>query len=139
MYSADLNSSRNMSVVGSGSSLCSPGWPGVESFCFKLLSAKIYMPRIFFLILLSYTPSQPQFPLPSFPLPPLPSPLSHPSPPNTCQKKAGLPGMSTRHGLTSYSKIRHIAPHQGWTRQSSRRKRVLHAGKRVRNSPCSCS
>ena len=40
------------------------------------------------------------------------------------------------HSLTSY-KTRHMPLHQGWTRQLSRRERVPHVGKEVRDSLCS--
>lgn len=75
------------------------------------------------------------FSLPS-PSPPtsLPPLEASPSPPP--QKRAGLPGTSTKYGITSYSKTRHTFSHQGWTRPPSRRNRVPKAG-RVKDSPCS--
>jgi hypothetical protein len=45
------------------------------------------------------------------------------------QRIAGLPGTSTKHTITNYSKTRHISSHQGWTRHSSRRKSVPQIGK----------
>lgn len=50
------------------------------------------------------------------------------------KKKTCLPGLSTEHGLTSYGKTEPKPSYQGWTKQPSRRKRVLSAGKRVRDT-----
>lgn len=48
------------------------------------------------------------------------------------QKRAGLPGMSTKHGLTEYSKTQHKHSYQDWTRLPGSRKRVPSAGKSQR-------
>ena len=53
------------------------------------------------------------------------------------QKRAGLPGISTEHGITGYNNTRHNPSYQVWTKQINRRKGVPRAGKRVRDSPCS--
>lgn len=53
------------------------------------------------------------------------------------EKKSGLPGTLTKHSITSYSKTRHIASHQGWMRQPRRRKRFPQIYNRVRDSLCS--
>lgn len=73
------------------------------------------------------------------PLPPTPSPyltslLPRSSPPSTSLHK-GADLLETWHHITSYSNTRHIPSRQGWTRHPSRRKRVPHVGKRVRDSP----
>lgn len=65
-------------------------------------------------------------PISSFPASHLPS-ASH-------QKRADLPGMSTKHNTTSYNKPRLIALHQGWTKKSKRMKRVPQVGKSLRQS-----
>ena len=46
------------------------------------------------------------------------------------QKRAGLPVISTQHGVTRYKKTKNKPSYQGWTR-----KRVPRAGKRVRDTP----
>ena len=79
--------------------------------------------------------------LPSLPFPQVSS-LHFPFPPNSPhfaspQKRAALPGTSTKYSITSYNKTRHIFSRQSWVRQPSRRKRVPEAGKRVRDSTCS--
>lgn len=38
-------------------------------------------------------------------------------------EKSSLPGTSTKHTLTSYSRTRHMFSHHGWTRKPNRRKR----------------
>jgi hypothetical protein len=50
------------------------------------------------------------------------------------QKRAGLPGISTEHGIPRCNKTRHKLSHEGW-RQPCRRKRVPGAGTRVRDTP----
>jgi IS5 family transposase len=44
------------------------------------------------------------------------------------QKRAGLQGMSTKRGLTSYHQTRHKPSYQSWMRQSIRRKRIPRSG-----------
>lgn len=74
-----------------------------------------------------------------FPLPPLVSPPPPPLDPplfTSPQKRAGLSRTPIKYGLTSYNnKTRPVFPHQGWTRQPSRRNRVPKAGRRIRESP----
>jgi hypothetical protein len=48
---------------------------------------------------------------------------------------AGLPEISAKHHITSYSRTRHTPLHQVWMKQASRRKRVRGAGQRVRYHP----
>lgn len=87
-------------------------------------------------ILLSYITSTLKFNLPlllpGFPLPPF-STSSNP-PPFPFRERTGLPEISTKYGLTSYNKPKHILSYQDWTRQTSRRGKVPSAGKRVRNT-----
>ena len=52
------------------------------------------------------------------------------------QKRAGLPGISTKH-VKSYNKTRHIAYYQGWSKQPRRRKTVRKVSIRVKDSSCS--
>lgn len=59
-----------------------------------------------------------------------PSPL----PFHSLQKRAGPPGVSTEHNLTSYNKMRRTLSHQGWTKQPGIRKRDPRADTRVRDS-----
>jgi hypothetical protein len=51
------------------------------------------------------------------------------------QKRTDLTGISTEHCLRSYSKIRHRASYQDWMWQLRRRKGVLKADERVRDTP----
>lgn len=89
-----------------------------------------YLPPSFPLFLspsfsfLSYITSRSQFPLH-----PLPHPLLFLATLSTRfthsvfpQRRAGLPGTSTKHGVTSYNMTKHILWHQGWTRQPSRKR-----------------
>ena len=50
------------------------------------------------------------------------------------QKRAGLPGISTKHGIPSYNKIRHFPSYWAWTRQPRMRNRSQ-SRQRVRDSP----
>jgi hypothetical protein len=98
-------------------------------------------PSPYLFILLSYIPSRLTEASPSLPLPTL-SPLSFmrrfvPPPFTSFQKKkkAGLLGTSSKYGITSYNKARHIFSHKGWMRPPSRRERAPKAGRIVRDSP----
>ena len=51
------------------------------------------------------------------------------------QKKAGLPGILTKHNITRYNKTRNKLSYQSWTRQPSRKKWVPRAVKRVKDTP----
>lgn len=53
------------------------------------------------------------------------------------QLRAVLPGISIEHSNTRCNKARHKLLYQGWVRQSTRRKIVLRAEKRVRDTPTS--
>lgn len=50
------------------------------------------------------------------------------------QSRAGLPGISSKHGTSICNKIMHLCSYQGWTRQSSRKTMIPKAGKNIRNS-----
>jgi hypothetical protein len=58
-----------------------------------------------FKILLSYIMSEPQFFIPVF----IPVPLHQIHSSSSLQIKAGLPGISTKHGILSFNKIRHLS------------------------------
>lgn len=49
------------------------------------------------------------------------------------KKKAGLPWISTKHGITSYNKTRYIPSYQYWVRQPSKTKRVPRGGNSIRD------
>lgn len=51
------------------------------------------------------------------------------------KKRAGLLGISTKHGLTRCTKPKHKHSYQGWIRQPRRRKSVPSSGKTVRDTP----
>lgn len=85
-------------------------------------------------ILLSYITSWLQSQPPPQPLPTSPLPQIHSS--IFLQRSAGPPGISAKHGITSY-KTRHKPWYPGWMRQPSRRTVVPKAAKRVRDCPCS--
>lgn len=72
-------------------------------------------------------------PLSSQPLLPMSSHPIH-STSISIQKREGLPSIATKHGITNWSKTRHLPSYLDWTRQLSMRKRVLKTGKRVRDS-----
>lgn len=64
----------------------------------------------------------------------------HPSPlpeiyPLCSQKRAGLPGTSTKHDIICYNNTRHKPLHEDWTRWPSRKKRIPQVDKRVRDTP----
>lgn len=64
----------------------------------------------------------------------LPLPQIYSSSISLQEKKAGIPGISTKHGITNCNKTRHISSYQCWTRKSSRM--VTKVGKKkVRDSP----
>lgn len=68
------------------------------------------------LLLFSYIKSQPQFPL-------LPtSTRSTPTNTDLCSERRVLPGTSTKHGVSSFDKTRHITSFQGWMGQPSQEK-----------------
>lgn len=50
------------------------------------------------------------------------------------QKRAGFPGISTRHSKTGSNKTRHITTYQSWRKQHSRGKECQRAGKGVRDN-----
>lgn len=50
------------------------------------------------------------------------------------QKRAGLPGISTKHDITSYKKNTQEPSYQAWAKQPSRTKMVLRVDKRVRDA-----
>lgn len=54
--------------------------------------------------------------------------------PISLQNRVGLPGISTEHDITNYSKTKHKPLQQSRVRQLSRRKRVLRSGKIVRDT-----
>lgn len=60
----------------------------------------------------------------------IPHSLHHP------QKRSGLQGTSTEHGITSYNKTMYILLYHICIRQPSRSKRVPKGGKRVSNFTC---
>lgn len=88
----------------------------------KLHSFRFFL--LFFSSLIHYIP----FPY-SVSTPP-PSPIFIPS----HQKSAGVLGTSTKHGIWSHNKTRHIRSFQGRMREPSRRKRVPSVGKRIRDT-----
>jgi hypothetical protein len=94
----------------------------VDGRCLPLLVSTLlkmfYVPQI--LLQFSPLPSPESLPHTSSPTP---DPNAFP------QTRAGLPRISTKHGVTSYNKTRHILSHQGWTRQPSRRNSVSKVGK----------
>jgi hypothetical protein len=73
----------------------------------------------------------------SFFLPPLPHSVSTPDHPQfiSHQKRAVLPGTSPN--MAYQVTIRPGTDHNRWTKQPTRRERVLQVGQRVRESPCS--
>ena len=50
-------------------------------------------------------------------------------------RRAGLPGISTKHCRASYNKTGHLPSYQGWMRQPSRRKRIPKAGNKRQRQP----
>lgn len=78
----------------------------------------------------SSAPSTPPSP-PHLPSPPGPFPF----PIVSLQKRAGIPGISIKHGITILNKSRHKPSFQGLMKQPSRRKGVTRAGKRVSDNP----
>lgn len=76
--------------------------------------------------------------------PPSSSPSSSPNSPmfppqiqssTTCvQKRADFPQVSTKHGVSSCTKTKHLSMYYGWVRRPIKISRVLKAGKIVGNS-----
>jgi hypothetical protein len=96
----------------------------------------------FFFILLSekqkfiLTSASTPFPTPSNPTYAFLLPLIHCSS-VSLHKRAGLLEISTEHGITWCNKTRHKPSYQGRIWQSSKRKTIPGAGKRLRNTPIS--
>lgn len=97
-----------------GQSVSVRGWlfPTISFFFFLYFS------------LIQYTPAGTS--------PPSAPPSPYPRFSDSHQKRAGLQRISTKHGIARYNKTKQ---NLDWTRQPSRRKRVLRAGKGVRASP----
>jgi hypothetical protein len=88
-----------------------------------------------FFSLIHYIPTAVS-PLYTLPSPPRTPPLSPNSIPLLfpLKRSAGLPGISTEHGTTSYNKTRH-KPSSGLDKATQWEEKILKGGKRVRDTP----